>query len=109
MGSEREWLPPMAARSWPADAPRAEPDLSLIHISAGQYHRFLALVIKVGVPVYGVLIDIREHIKGNLAQPCLGIQAGIAVKPYRKPGGLKEMEQETNLPRLEEGERLRCV
>ena len=44
--------------------------------AAGQYHRFLTLVIKVGVPVYGVLIDIREHVKGNLAQPCLGITVG---------------------------------
>lgn len=39
-------------------------------------HRFLALVIKVRVPVYGVLIDIREHVKGDLAQPCLGITVG---------------------------------
>ena len=44
--------------------------------AAGQYNRFLALVIKVRVPVYGVLINIRKHIQGNFAQSGFGITVG---------------------------------
>ena len=71
--------------------------------TAGQDAGLLAGFVKVGVPVYRVLIDVPEHLVGQLAQTGLGIAVGrggvavhraeVAVAVYQQVAGGKILGQ----------------
>ena len=44
--------------------------------AAGQHTGFLAALVKVGVPVHGVLLNVPQHLVGELGQPGLGVTVG---------------------------------
>ena len=61
---------------------------------AGQHSGLLPAFVEVGVPVYGVLVDVPEHFVGNFAESGLGVTVGgrgvsvhgaeVAVAVYQK-------------------------
>ena len=42
----------------------------------GQHSRLPAALVKVGIPIHGILLNIPEHLVGDFGEPCLGVAVG---------------------------------
>ena len=51
----------------------------------GEAPGLLAALVKVGVPVHGLLVDVPQHLVGDFGQPGLGVTVGGGGSPSTEP------------------------